>query len=177
MRQGIIIFAEAHPPGSPGESSVKASVDAAMVAPDTTTFVAYGDAASSQRLRSAVGGPPPRFFPQASRPRLGERLQQAYAFLFVQGFERVAIVTSGYPLTPEALAAAFGALQDEALYIDESGAGHLVALRRDDFPAVAAVFEDVPWERPGAREAALKRLAEADQAPEPPPKRRRSPGA
>ncbi|MEB3223978.1 MAG: DUF2064 domain-containing protein [Candidatus Sericytochromatia bacterium] len=177
MRQGIIIFAEAHPPGSPGEHSVRAAVEAAMATPDATAFVAYGDATASQRLRQHVGGPPPRFFPQASRKRLGERLQQAYAFLFIQGYERVAIVVGDHPVTPEALGGALAALADEPLHILEAGSSYVVAVRRPDFPVVAPVFEEVPWERAGAREAALKRLAEAEQAPEASPKRRRSPGA
>ncbi|MEB3330289.1 MAG: DUF2064 domain-containing protein [Candidatus Sericytochromatia bacterium] len=176
MRQGIIIFAEAHPPGSPGERSLKAAVEAAVGAPEATPFVAYGDAAASQRLRTLVGGPPPRFFPQATRTRLGERLQQAYAFLFVQDYERVAIVVGDYPVTPEAFTGAFAALQEAPLHIEEAGgAAYLIALRRADFPVVAPVFEDVPWERTGAREAALARLAEAEQAPEGPPRRRRPP--
>jgi hypothetical protein len=162
MRQGIIIFADA-PAGKPAEAALKAAVDAALQT-GASVFLAYGDPASSQALRPLVGGPPPRFFPQAARTTLGERIAQAFAFLFVQDFERVALLTQ-----PEAadgagqLSAILQALDAEPVAIDARPAGYAIALRRADFPAVAAIFEDVAWERPGAKERAAELLA-ADRA-------------
>lgn len=160
MRQGIIVFAEAVPPGSPAEKGLKATVDAALRTPGVTPFLAYAEASASQKLRALVGGPPPRFFPQAARTKLGERMAQAFAFLFVQDYEQVALVTTGYPgLTPERVAAAFEALGEEPVQIDEQAGAYLVALRRVDFPAIAAIFEDLRWEAPGAKDGAAALLA------------------
>lgn len=164
MRQGIIVFAEAPPPGSAAEKALKATVDAALAAPGVTPFLAYAEASASQKLRTLVGGPPPRFFPQAARTKLGERIAQAFAFLFVQDYEQVALVTTGYEgLTPERVVAALDALGDGPVFIEEQGASYLVALRRADFPAVAPIFEDIRWEGPGAK-AAAEHLLSGDGA-------------
>lgn len=152
MRQGIIVFAEAPPAGSAAEKGLKATVDAALAAPGVTPFLAYAEASASQKLRALIGGPPPRFFPQAARNRLGERIAQAFAFLFVQDFEQVAVVTTGFEgLTPEGVVAALDALGDTSVHVEESAGAYLVALRRADFPAVASIFEDIRWEAPGAK--------------------------
>lgn len=163
MRQGIIVFAEAVAAGSAAEKGLKASVDAALRAPGVTPFLAYAEASASQKLRTLVGGPPPRFFPQATRTKLGERMAQAFAFLFVQDYEQVALVTSGFAgLSPETFTAAFNALDDTSVHIEEDGGAYLVALRRVDFPAIAPIFEDIRWEAAGAAEAAAALLG--DQA-------------
>jgi len=162
MRQGIIIFADTPAPGSPAEQALKSAVEAGLATQGVTTFLAYADANASQSLRKVVGGPPPRFFPQATRNTRGERMAQAFAFLFVQDFERVVLVIPNAVAPPsEHLAATLGQLDDAPVVI-ESGASHtLVALRRADFPQVAAIFEDVAWEKPDAKENAERVLAEA----------------
>jgi hypothetical protein len=157
MRQGIIIFADA-PASKPAEAALKAAVDAAL-GTGASTFLAYADAAHSQALRTVVGGPPPRFFPQAARSTLGERIAQAFAFLFVQDFERVTLVTVPGAADAALFAALFGALDAEAVAIEARPEGYMIALRRADFPAIAPIFEDVAWENPGARERALALLA------------------
>ncbi len=160
MRQGIIVFAEAPAPGSAAEKALKATVDAALAAPGVTPFLAYAEASASQKLRALVGGPPPRFFPQAARNKLGERIAQAFAFLFVQDYEQVAVVTAGFEgLTPERIVAAMDALGETSVHIDETGSAYLVALRRADFPSVASIFEEIKWEAPGARATAATLLA------------------
>ena len=96
MRQGIVIFAAAAPAvGSAAADILQASVAAALSVDGAGVFLAYGDPGASQPLRKLVGGPPPRFFPQAARPTLGERMAQAFAFLFVQDFERVLLIQPG----------------------------------------------------------------------------------
>lgn len=160
MRQGIIVFAEAAASGSAAEKGLKATVDAALRAPGVTPFLAYAEASASQKLRALVGGPPPRFFPQAARTKLGERMAQAFAFLFVQDYEQVALVTSGFAgLTPERIVAALDALADTPVFIEEAGGAYLVALRRVDFPQVAPIFEELRWEAPGAQAGAAALLA------------------
>jgi glycosyltransferase A (GT-A) superfamily protein (DUF2064 family) len=164
MRQGIIVFAEAPAAGSAAEKGLKATVDAALRAPGVTPFLAYAEASASQKLRTLVGGPPPRFFPQATRNKLGERIAQAFAFLFVQDYEQVALVTTGYPgLTPEAVVAALDALGEASVHIEEAAGAYLVALRRADFPAIAPIFEEIRWEAPGAR-ASAEALLSSDGA-------------
>lgn len=163
MRQGIIIFADAPSRGAPA-AALKATVDAALQTTDATSFVAYGDSNASQALRDLLGGPPPRFFPQATRPSLGERIAQAFAFLFVQGFEHVLLATG--PLTtatPASFESLFAALADDPVAIETDGDTYLVALRRADFPQVAPIFEDVSWEKPGAK-ANAERLLEDNGA-------------
>ena len=160
MRQGIIVFAEAPPAGSAAEKAVKATVDLVVRVPGCTPFLAYAEASHSQKLRALVGGPPPRFFPQATRTKLGERIAQAFAFLFVQDYEQVALITGDVPgLTPERVAAAFADLEDHAVTIDEGGGHYLIALRRADFPLVAPIFEELRWEAPGAKAGAQSILA------------------
>lgn len=160
MRQGIIVFAEAPTPGSAAEKGLKALVDAALAAPGVTPFLAYAEASASQKLRTLVGGPPPRFFPQAARTKLGERIAQAFAFLFVQDYEQVALVTTGFEgLTPERVVAALDALGDVPVHIEEAGGAYLVALRRVDFPQVAPIFEEIRWEAPGAKAHAAQLLS------------------
>lgn len=162
MRQGIIIFADTPAPGSPAEQALKSAVEAGLSTQGVTTFLAYADAGASQSLRKLVGGPPPRFFPQATRNTRGERMAQAFAFLFVQDYERVVLVIPS-AVAPESahLSAVFSQLDDAPVVI-ESGMSHtLVALRRADFPQVAAIFEEVVWEQPGAKENAERVLAEA----------------
>lgn len=162
MRQGLIIFADAPAAGSPAEASIVATVEAAKATAGVTPFLAYGKAESSAPLRTLVGGPPPRFFPQAARSTLGERMAQAFAFLFVQDYERVALVTPGFSgLTPAGVEAALAALDAGAVSIEPGDGGYLVALRRADFPQVAPIFEEVAWEDKGAKAAAEKLLADA----------------
>ena len=92
-------------------------------------------------------------------------MAQAFAFLFVQDYEQVALVTSGYQgLTPEKLAAAMASLDGTAVHIEEANGSYLVALRRADFPTVAPIFEDIRWEAPGAAEAAAALLADGAKA-------------
>ena len=159
MRQGIIIFADAPAAGSAAEKSLKATVAAALATPGATPFLAYGKSESSAPLRTLVGGPPPRFFPQAARTTLGERMAQAFAFLFVQDYERVVLVTPEFAgLTPERLASVLGALESAPVAIEPGDGGYLVALRRPDFPLVAPIFEEVAWEEPGAKAMAQKVL-------------------
>ena len=161
MRQGIIIFADAPAAGSPAEALLKATVEAARSTTGVTPFLAYGKAESSGPLRDLVGGPPPRFFPQAARQTLGERMAQAFAFLFVQDFERVLLVQPGTAApTAAQLQAMFAGLEGAPVHIDTSADAIMVALRRPDFPQIARIFEDVAWERSGAKESAEKILAE-----------------
>lgn len=159
MRQGIIIFADAPPAGTPAEAALKSTVDAAVATAGATPFLAYGKSESSGPLRTLVGGPPPRFFPQAARTTLGERMAQAFAFLFVQDYERVALVTPGFSgLTPARVAQAFAALDGHAVSIEAGDGGYLIALRRADFPQIAPIFEEVTWEESGAKAAAERLL-------------------
>lgn len=160
MRQGIIIFADAPGKGA-GAAALKATVDAALQTADVTPFVAYSDSNASQPLRDLLGGPPPRFFPQATRPTLGERIAQAFAFLFVQGYEHVMLVTG--PLAapaPARFQTLFAALESDPVVIDTDGAHYIVTLRRADFPQVAPIFEDVAWDKPGAKDHAERILEE-----------------
>lgn len=167
MRQGLVIFAAVAPAaGSAAAETLRSTVAAAMSLEGVSTYLAYGDPAASQALRKLIGGPPPRFFPQAARPAMGERMAQAFAFLFVQDFERVLLVQPGDDRAPEParLSAMFQAIDDEPVAIDTDGGAVLVALRRTDFPTVAAIFEgEVSWERPGAKETAQRVLAEAQK--------------
>jgi hypothetical protein len=159
MRQGIIIFADA--PKKGGAEALKATVDAALQTADVTPFVAYSDSNASQSLRDLLGGPPPRFFPQATRPTLGERMAQAFAFLFVQGYEHVMLATG--PLkapAPARFETLFAALASDPVVIETDGDGYLVTLRRADFPQVAAIFEEVAWDKPGAKASAERLLEE-----------------
>lgn len=161
MRQGIIIFAET-PATGPAEAALKATVQAALAADGIMPFLAYARAEDSPKLRALVGGPPPRFFPQANRTTLGERMAQALAFLFVQDFDRVAVLTR--PLAdaaPERLVAALESLDDAPVALEADGESYMVALRREDFPRVAAIFEEVAWERAGAEAEAARLLAES----------------
>ncbi|MFN3432275.1 MAG: DUF2064 domain-containing protein, partial [Candidatus Sericytochromatia bacterium] len=148
------------PPPPPRAAAAHKTTAAAGVAPaGATPFLAYGKSESSGPLRTLVGGPPPRFFPQAARTTLGERMAQAFAFLFVQDYERVALVTPGYAgLTPARVAAAFAALDGHAVSIDAGDDGYLIALRRADFPQIAPIFEEVTWEDAGAKAAAERVL-------------------
>ena len=112
-----------------------------------------------------MGGPPPRFFPQAARPSLGERMAQAFAFLFVQDYERVLLVQPGVaPVGAAELAALLDRLDDAPVAIDTEHGATMVALRRADFPQIAPIFENVAWERPGAKDAAERILAEESKA-------------
>jgi len=166
MRQGIVIFAATAPPaGSAAAEAVRATVAAALGLEGIGVFLAYGDPGASQALRKLVGGPPPRFFPQAARPSLGERMAQAFAFLFVQDYERVLLVQPGVAAIggPE-LAALLGKLEDAPVEIDTEQGATMVALRRADFPTIAPIFENVAWERPGAKDAAQRVLAEESKA-------------
>ena len=162
MRLGIVIFAAAAPAaGSPGADVLRAAVATALGLEGTSTYLAYGDSGASQALRKLVGGPPPRFFPQAARQTLGERMAQAFAFLFVQDFERVLLVQPGTAApTAAQLQAMFAGLEGAPVHIDTSADAIMVALRRPDFPQIARIFEDVAWERSGAKESAEKILAE-----------------
>lgn len=154
MRQGIVIFSDKSLP------ALKPAVDAA-IATGATSFVAYADPDASTALRKQLGGPPPRFFPQAGRATLGERMAQAFAFLFVQDYEHVLLVTRATPAATQArLSALLTALEEEPVAVADLKGGYAVALRRADFPHVAAIFEEVSWERDGAAEAASALLAE-----------------
>ncbi|HEY9720961.1 MAG TPA: DUF2064 domain-containing protein [Oscillatoriaceae cyanobacterium] len=154
MRQGIVIFADSTLP------ALKPAVEAA-IATGATSFVAYADPDASTSLRKQLGGPPPRFFPQAGRATLGERMAQAFAFLFVQDFEHVLLVTHATKDTTQTrLAELLAALEEQAVAIADLDGGFAVALRRADFPHVAAIFEEVAWERSGAAESANALLAE-----------------
>lgn len=160
MRQGLILFADALQPGSAAAQALKSTLDAALKGAACTPFVAYAENAPTQILREITGGPPPRFFPQASRTRLGERFAQALAFLFIQDYDRVVLLSPGYlPVSEAQLVPLFAALDEHPLWVDEKSGAYGVAVRRDDFPAVAVVFDEVPWEKPGARDAAAARLA------------------
>jgi hypothetical protein len=163
MRQGIVIFAATAPPaGSAAAEAVRATVAAALALEQVKgVFLAYGDPGASQGLRKLVGGPPPRFFPQAARPALGERMAQAFAFLFVQDYERVLLVQPGVsPVGGPELAALLDQLDAEPVALETEQGATMVALRRADFPQIAPIFENVAWERPGAKEAAQRVLAE-----------------
>lgn len=158
MRQGTIIFADAAADKS-AEAALRQAVEAAK-ASGAAAYVAYGEGASSEKLRAIIEGPPPRFFPQAARSTLGERIAQAFAFLFVQDFERVVLVTRP---TPKADPGLFGTLlaglDDAPVVIEALGDVYAIALRRADFPSVAPIFEEVAWETPGAKERAGALLA------------------
>lgn len=165
MRQGIVIFAAAAPAaGSAAADVLRAAVTTAMGLESISVYLAYGDPGASQPLRKLVGGPPPRFFPQAARPTLGERMAQAFAFLFVQDFERVLLVQPGNvaPAAAE-LTSVLAALDGAPVHVETPEGAILVALRRADFPLVAPIFEEVAWERPGAKENAERVLAEAQK--------------
>jgi hypothetical protein len=166
MRQGIVIFAATAPPaGSAAAEAVRATVAAALALEGVGVFLAYGDPGASQSLRKLVGGPPPRFFPQAARPSLGERMAQAFAFLFVQDYERVLLVQPGVaPIGGPELAALLAKLEEAPVEIDTEQGATMVALRRADFPQIAPIFENVAWERPGAKDAAERVLAEESKA-------------
>lgn len=160
MRQGIIIFGDA-PATGPAETALKKTVEAALATDGVTPFLAYAKSEDSPALRALVGGPPPRFFPQANRSTLGERMAQALAFLFVQDFDRVAVLTRPYAgARPEAFAGLLESLDDEAVAIASESGAYMVALRREDFPRVAAIFEEVAWEREGAKAEAEQLLSE-----------------
>jgi hypothetical protein len=166
MRQGIVIFAANAPTaGTAAAEALQATVSAALALDSLKVYVAYGDPAASNALRKLLGGPPPRFFPQAARPKLGERMAQAFAFLFVQDAERALLIQPGdTALGGPELTALFAHLDHDPVHIDTANGNVVVALRRADFPTVAPIFEDVAWERPGAKEAAEKVLAEALKA-------------
>lgn len=159
MRQGLVVFSEALAAGAEAVEAVALTVQAgAGLGP---AWVAYADAGSSERLRARLGGPPPRFFPQAARPTLGERMAQAFAFVFVQGLEGAVLARPGQQaLGAEVLQGALEALSQAPVAIDPSPQAQWVALRRADFPLVAPIFEQVRWEQPGAREAAMLLLEE-----------------
>lgn len=160
MRQGIIIFADAPGKGA-AAAALKATVEAALQTAEATPFVAYADSNASQALRTLLGGPPPRFFPQATRPSLGERIAQAFAFLFVQGFERVLLATGAVDEAASArFETIFAELEEEPVVIESADGAYLVALRRADFPQVAAIFEEVAWEKPDAKAKAERLLEE-----------------
>jgi hypothetical protein len=162
MRQGLILFADAVPSGSAAAQALKTTVDAALAGALAVPFIAYAEQTPTQALRELVGGPPPRFFPQAARNKLGERFAQALAFLFIQDYDRVVLLSPGYPALSEAqLAPLFATLDEQPLWVDEQAGAYGVAVRRADFPLVAVVFDDVRWEKPGAREAAARLLAAA----------------
>lgn len=159
VRQGLVVFSEPASAGPEAVEAVAATVQAGSAL--GPAWVAYADAASSERLRARLGGPPPRFFPQASRPSLGERMAQAFAFVFVQGLERAVLAKpQGQAPSAEALAAALAGLDQAPVVVEAAGPGLWVALRRVDFPHVAAIFEQVRWEQPGAKEAAMLMLDE-----------------
>lgn len=159
MRQGLVVFSEPASAGAEAVEAVAATVAAgAALGP---AWVAYADSLSAERLRERLGGPPPRFFPQAARPSLGERMAQAFAFVFVQGLERAILAKpQGQAPSAEALKAALDGLEGAPVVVEASGQGLWVALRRADFPSVAAIFEQVRWEQPGAKEAAMLMLDE-----------------
>jgi hypothetical protein len=165
MRQGVVIFAAAAPAaGTAAADILRDSVAAAIAIEGAGVYLAYGDPGASQPLRKMVGGPPPRFFPQAARPTLGERMAQAFAFLFVQDFERVLLIQPGSKASESAsLVALLAGLDQSPVQIDSAHGAVLIALRRADFPLVAPIFENVAWERAGAKEAALHVLAEAQK--------------
>lgn len=162
MRQGVILFADALEPGSRSAQALKKTADAAVARGDLTPFVAYAEHASAQALRELLGGPPPRFFPQASRKKLGERFAQAFAFLFIQDYDRVLLVSPAYPALSEVqLGQIVSGLDEQPFSVDEQAGAYCLAVRREDFPRVAVVFDEVRWEKPGAREAASALLAAA----------------
>ena len=55
-------------------------------------------------------------------------------------------------------------LEEAPVQIDSAHGAILIALRRVDFPQVAPIFEDVAWERAGAKDSAIRILAEAQKA-------------
>lgn len=158
MRQGIVIFADARATDADA-AALREAADAAA-ATGATPFVAYAPAVNTQALRAVLGGPPPRFFPQATRQTLGERMAQAFAFMFVQGVERALLIAGALPVAPQAIVCALEALDAEPVHLASDGTALLVALRRADFPRVAAIFDDVAWERPEAVAEAGRLLAE-----------------
>lgn len=154
-----MVFAEAASAGLEAVEAVALTLQ--MGSALGPSWLAYADSASTEPLRARIGGPPPRFFPQASRPTLGERMAQAFAFVFVQGLEQAILVKpQGQAPSMEVLKAALDALEQAPVAIGGGGAGLWVALRRADFPLVAPIFEQVHWEQPGAREAAMLMLDE-----------------
>ncbi|MEB3197547.1 MAG: DUF2064 domain-containing protein [Candidatus Sericytochromatia bacterium] len=162
MRQGIIVFADSAPAGSPAQARLLATMEALRGVAEAVPFLAYADAQHTQTLRDLVGGPPPRFFPQANRPQLGERLAQAFAFLFIQDYERVVLLTEQFePRRAEEIQQALQALSEAACCIEERNGAYMVAVRRADFPLVAPIFDEVRWDRPGAKSEADALLAAA----------------
>jgi hypothetical protein len=68
------------------------------------------------------------------------------------------------PLGGPELAALLSRLDEVPVEIDTEQGATMVALRRADFPQIAPIFENVAWERPGAKEAAQRVLAEESKA-------------
>lgn len=98
---------------------------------------------------------------------LGERLAAAFDGGFASGAERIAILGSDAPTLPvTSLAAAFDDLHevDAVLGPASDGGYYLVGLRREAWPAAAALFDSIPWSTDDVLRASAERAQAAGLA-------------
>jgi rSAM/selenodomain-associated transferase 1 len=96
---------------------------------------------------------------------LGERLSAAFETSFDRGIEKMIVVGSDHPTLPaEYLSQAFDCLDSADIIFGPSrdGGYYAVGLRRGAWPEAKKAFEDIPWSTPGALDASLERVREAE---------------
>lgn len=148
MSHGLILFARLD--DAPGLRPVVEAGLAALGA--RRVAIAYASDQAAAAARSALAGlAGVRFFPQAARETTGERVAQALAFLFVQDFERLTLLTApGLAPGPEPDA--------DGVAIAEGPGGYAFSVERRAFPRLAAALEAAAFDAPGALSAARRAL-------------------
>jgi hypothetical protein len=159
MQQALIVLTGQQVLQPEGIRAVQAAT-AVCLAWGGVAFIAYHDAHHGTQLRKVLSAPLPRFFPQAARPVLGERFTQAFAYAFIQGFERIVLMSKPVAdLQVGDITRWFGALESGAVHLEEANGAIVIGMRREEFPSVGAVIEGIAWDKAGARDEALRMLS------------------
>ncbi len=159
MQQALIVLTGQHVVQPDGIRAIQAAV-AVFSTWGGVAFIAYHDAHHGAQLRKILSAPLPRFFPQVARPVLGERFTQAFAYTFIQGFDRVVLMNEPVAgLQVGDIARWFSALESGGVHMEEANGAIVIGLKREYFPSVGAVIEGIAWDQAGARGEALRMLS------------------
>lgn len=148
MRHGLIVFSRLD-----DAPALRAVVEAGLADyGPRRVAIAYASDQAAQAARQALAGlSGVRFFPQAARETMGERVAQALAFLFVQDFERLTLLTApGLAPGP--------AIEADGVGLAEGPGGYAFSVDRAAFPRLAAALEAARFDHPGAMTLARRAL-------------------